>query len=140
MSLGQYSFERQKTYSVVAKGPLISLREIEVASPSFSGVRFHAVSWCPFQPFVDVVASRHTSGPITGAALSSLHKFLLYGFITKDALRARDGINLIARGSPAKRVTSQQNENPFHAQKNDTAKREMDSVDASQCVSRMQPR
>jgi len=35
------------------------------------------------QPFVDIVTSHHTSGPITGAALSSIHKFLLYGFISK---------------------------------------------------------
>ena len=51
------------------------------------------------QPFVDVVTSPDTSAPITGAALSSLHKFLLYGFVTPASIRAREGINLIAQGA-----------------------------------------
>lgn len=45
---------------------------------------------------MDIVISPLTTGPITGAALSSLHKFLLYGFIREDSLRASEGINLIA--------------------------------------------
>ena len=48
-------------------------------------------------PFVTAIISRELSGPITGAALSSLHKFLLYGFISLDSPRAKDGITLIAR-------------------------------------------
>jgi hypothetical protein len=44
-----------------------------------------------------VVTSPHTSGPITGAALSSLHKFLLYGFVAAPGQkRSRDGVALIA--------------------------------------------
>ena len=51
------------------------------------------------RPFVDVVTSHDTSGPITGAALSSLHKFLLYGFISPHASpRAAEGVNLVAWG------------------------------------------
>jgi golgi-specific brefeldin A-resistance guanine nucleotide exchange factor 1 len=50
------------------------------------------------QPFLDIVTSPLTTGPITGAALSSLHKFLLYGFVRSDSLRAAEGINLIAQG------------------------------------------
>jgi hypothetical protein len=48
---------------------------------------------------VDVVTSPHTSGPITGAALSSLHKFLLYGFVaSKGQPRSSQGVALIAAG------------------------------------------
>jgi brefeldin A-resistance guanine nucleotide exchange factor 1 len=50
------------------------------------------------EPFIAVVESPHTTGPMTGAALSSLHKFLLYGFMGSDSPRAREGIDLIARG------------------------------------------
>eukprot|EP01084_Bolivina_argentea_P120608 213797_1 len=50
------------------------------------------------QPFIAVVESTETTGAITGAALSSLHKFLLYGFMTMKSPRARDGIDLIVRG------------------------------------------
>jgi hypothetical protein len=51
------------------------------------------------KPFVDVVTSPHTSGPITGAALSSLHKFLLYGFVaSKGQPRSSQGVALIAAG------------------------------------------
>ncbi len=50
------------------------------------------------QPFIAVVKSTETTGAITGAALSSLHKFLLYGFMTMESPRARDGIDLIVRG------------------------------------------
>ena len=49
-------------------------------------------------PFVNIIASPHTSGPITGAALSSLHKFLLYGFITTASQHPGQAINLVAQG------------------------------------------
>ena len=35
------------------------------------------------KPFLAVIRSEETSGPITGVALSSIHKFLSYGFIRK---------------------------------------------------------
>ncbi|TYZ68326.1 hypothetical protein PybrP1_007605 [[Pythium] brassicae (nom. inval.)] len=47
-------------------------------------------------PFVMAVESERTSGYITGAALSSLNKFLLYGLITAESLRADVAINRIA--------------------------------------------
>ncbi|TMW61977.1 hypothetical protein Poli38472_009470 [Pythium oligandrum] len=47
-------------------------------------------------PFVMVIESDKTSGFITGAAISSLNKFLLYGLITGDSLRADVAINRIA--------------------------------------------
>lgn len=46
---------------------------------------------------MDIVTSPLTTGPITGAALSSIHKFLLYGFVRTDSPRATEGINLIAQ-------------------------------------------
>jgi len=46
-------------------------------------------------PFTCVVVSPHTSSTITGAALSSLHKFLLYGFLRRDSLAAKEGIEMI---------------------------------------------
>ncbi|CAM9292981.1 unnamed protein product, partial [Choristocarpus tenellus] len=48
-------------------------------------------------PFLAVVESPATTGPMTGAALSSLHKFLLYGFIRRDCPRAKEGITLVAQ-------------------------------------------
>ena len=39
-------------------------------------------------PFAAVVVSEHTNGHITAAALSSLHKFLMYNIIKKEAARA----------------------------------------------------
>ena len=47
-------------------------------------------------PFLQVVVSEHASGPLTSAALSSLNKFALYGFLACDLPRASDGINLLA--------------------------------------------
>lgn len=47
-------------------------------------------------PFVMVIESDKTSGYITGAAISSLNKFLLYGLITNESLRADVAINRIA--------------------------------------------
>ncbi|OQR85972.1 hypothetical protein ACHHYP_11123 [Achlya hypogyna] len=48
------------------------------------------------EPFVHVIESEKTSGIITGAAVSSLNKFLLYGLIPADGLRATEAINRIA--------------------------------------------
>ena len=35
-------------------------------------------------PFLEVIRSEDTAGPITGVALSSVNKFLCYGLIGKD--------------------------------------------------------
>lgn len=35
-------------------------------------------------PFLDVIRSGNTTGPIAGAALSSVEKFLQYGIIGED--------------------------------------------------------
>ncbi|RLN54612.1 hypothetical protein BBJ29_009082 [Phytophthora kernoviae] len=47
-------------------------------------------------PFVMVIESERTSGFITGAAISAVNKFLLYGLITGESLRADVAINRIA--------------------------------------------
>ncbi|GMF50004.1 unnamed protein product [Phytophthora fragariaefolia] len=47
-------------------------------------------------PFVMVIESERTSGFITGAALSAINKFLLYGLITCESLRADVAVNRIA--------------------------------------------
>jgi brefeldin A-resistance guanine nucleotide exchange factor 1 len=38
-----------------------------------------------FRPFLDIIRSEKTSGPITGVALSAVYKFLQYGFVTLDS-------------------------------------------------------
>eukprot|EP00742_Colponemidia_sp_Colp-10_P009616 GILJ01010503.1.p1 GENE.GILJ01010503.1~~GILJ01010503.1.p1 ORF type:complete len:1514 (+),score=239.29 GILJ01010503.1:28-4569(+) len=48
------------------------------------------------QPFLDVVQAEVASGPITAVALSSIHKFLLYGFIHPSVLRVSEAINGVA--------------------------------------------
>ena len=53
------------------------------------------IEW--LRPFLDVVESAETSGPITGGALSSLSKFLNYGFIHMGSPRAPQGVNRICR-------------------------------------------
>jgi len=47
-------------------------------------------------PFHQIIVSEKASGPLTSAALSSLSKFVLYGFLSADFPRASEGINLIA--------------------------------------------
>ena len=46
-------------------------------------------------PFLDVIRSEDTTGPITGVALSSVNKFLSYGLIgmcsTKPCFSTRSG-------------------------------------------------
>jgi golgi-specific brefeldin A-resistance guanine nucleotide exchange factor 1 len=51
-------------------------------------------------PFSQVITSEIASGPLTSAALSSLSKFLLYGFMSSSFPGAREGINLIAQCIP----------------------------------------
>eukprot|EP00937_MAST-01D_sp_MAST-1D-sp2_P002239 g2239.t1 len=48
-------------------------------------------------PFLRTIRSKSTSGAITGVALGSVNKFLLYGFITSDSINARAAINAVAR-------------------------------------------
>lgn len=47
-------------------------------------------------PFHQVIVSDQASGPLTSAALSSLSKFALYGFLDSSFPRVREGISLIA--------------------------------------------
>ena len=48
------------------------------------------------EPFHHVIVSDKASGLLTSASLSSLIKFVLYGFLSADFPRAAEGINLIA--------------------------------------------
>jgi brefeldin A-resistance guanine nucleotide exchange factor 1 len=49
-----------------------------------------------FEPFLAVIRYKYTSAPITGVALTSVHKFLMYDFLREDSPRAREAINQIA--------------------------------------------
>jgi len=51
------------------------------------------------RPFLDVVVSEDASSVITGVALASVSKFLLYGFLGRDAPRAGEAVNRIARAT-----------------------------------------
>ena len=64
-------------------GPYMDLQEMDT------------MAW--LRPFLDVVESAETSGPITGEALSSLSKFLNYGFIHMGSPRAAPSVNRICR-------------------------------------------
>ena len=48
------------------------------------------------RPFLDVIMSEWTSGPVTGVALASVNKFLLYGFVTRETPHGAIAINEIA--------------------------------------------
>lgn len=47
-------------------------------------------------PFLEVIRSEDTTGPITGVALSSVNKFLSYGLIDPSVESARSGIDNLA--------------------------------------------
>ena len=49
-------------------------------------------------PFVAVLCSSQTSGQITGRALTSLYKLLLYGLLSVAPIRAKGCIALVAKG------------------------------------------
>ena len=48
------------------------------------------------KPFHEVIISDQASGPLTSAALSSLSKFALYGFLSSGFPRVKEGIAMIA--------------------------------------------
>lgn len=56
------------------------------------------VDW--LKPFLDIIVTPETSGPITGGALGSISKFLLYEFVRPEkrggGVRADEGANRIA--------------------------------------------
>ncbi|KAF9579932.1 GDP/GTP exchange factor for ARF, partial [Lunasporangiospora selenospora] len=47
-------------------------------------------------PFLEVIRSGDTNGPITGAALSSIEKFLMYRIIDKDSLNVAQAMQRLA--------------------------------------------
>ncbi|KAG0242430.1 GDP/GTP exchange factor for ARF [Actinomortierella wolfii] len=48
------------------------------------------------EPFLDVIQSGDTNGPITGAALTSVEKFLMYRIVDKDSLNASFAMQRLA--------------------------------------------
>ncbi|KAF9978303.1 GDP/GTP exchange factor for ARF [Actinomortierella ambigua] len=48
------------------------------------------------EPFLDVIQSGDTNGPITGAALTSVEKFLMYRVVDKDSLNASFAMQRLA--------------------------------------------
>jgi hypothetical protein len=44
-------------------------------------------------PFLEVIRSEDTTGPITGLALTSVNKFLSYGLIGEFLIRSLQSIN-----------------------------------------------
>jgi hypothetical protein len=57
-----------------------------IVCTSISSVNFYT-------PFLHLIKAADVSGPITGVALSSIHKFLLYGFVD-----CKPTINQIVKG------------------------------------------
>lgn len=47
-------------------------------------------------PFLDVIRSEDTSGPLTGLAISSVNKFLSYDLIPSDHVNASGAVENIA--------------------------------------------
>jgi hypothetical protein len=47
-------------------------------------------------PFHNIIVSEKASGPLTSAALTSLTKFALYGFLSEPYPRVQEGVSLIA--------------------------------------------
>lgn len=70
-----------------------ALREWE-AKEALSGKQPDALLYLP--PFCEAISGREISASITGASLSALHKFLLYGFILPGSPSASEGMTLIA--------------------------------------------
>ncbi|KAJ1472425.1 hypothetical protein T484DRAFT_1840456 [Baffinella frigidus] len=80
-----------------AESPLV--RELKALHDSFASYSdlqdMDTLVW--LRPFLDVIESSETSGPITGGALSSLSKFLLYGFIHPRSPRAAEAVGRVCR-------------------------------------------
>jgi len=83
--------------AATAESPL--LRGLKALHDSFAGYSdlqdMDTLVW--LRPFLDVIESPETSGPITGVALSSLSKFLLYGFIHPRSPRAAEAVGRVCR-------------------------------------------
>jgi golgi-specific brefeldin A-resistance guanine nucleotide exchange factor 1 len=78
-----------------AESPLVrGLKDLHDSLATFTDLQeIDTLLW--LRPFFDVIESPETSGPITGGALSSLSKFLLYGFLHPNSPRAAEAINAV---------------------------------------------
>ena len=63
--------------------------------------RYVCAAVCVSGVHVALFSPRVNSGPITGLALASVNKFLLYEFINMDSPRAREAVNRIAAAATA---------------------------------------
>lgn len=69
-----------------------SLRDVLVATATSSSLECdHFIG-----PFLEVIRSEDTSGPLTGMAISSINKFLSYGLIPLDHVNASRAVESIA--------------------------------------------
>jgi len=74
------------------------MRDFALVQDSLQGLQDLAGVDCLsyLKPFLDTIVSERASGPITGTALASVNKFLLYGFLRPDVPRAREAIVAVA--------------------------------------------
>jgi brefeldin A-resistance guanine nucleotide exchange factor 1 len=82
-------------------------------------------------PFCSAISERDISASVTGAALSSLHKFLLYGFITQDTTpHAMEGMTLVAKSL----LHCTFEEEGASSRRLNTSTHSVDSMDSSRAV------
>jgi brefeldin A-resistance guanine nucleotide exchange factor 1 len=71
--------------------------EVSVSMSSAAMAQQHPLDPMMYLPvFCAAVTGREISAPVTGAALSALHKFLIYGFLVPDSFNAAAGMTEIA--------------------------------------------
>lgn len=69
-----------------------SLRDVLVVTATLSSLECSQF----IGPFLEVIRSEDTSGPLTGLAISSINKFLSYGLIPLDHMNASSAVESIA--------------------------------------------
>jgi hypothetical protein len=84
------------------------MREFKQVQDSLQGVHdLAAVDTLAYlSPFLDTIVSEDASGPLTGVALSSVNKFLCYGFLHPTVPRAREAVIAVARAATRCRFQS----------------------------------
>ena len=93
---GRWAKEERFTREIPSnfEDPLIrSFKSLHDYLQSFEDIT-HVDAVVFLQPFLDVVSFPNTNGAMTGRALSSINKFLLYGAVTPENPRSRHAINL----------------------------------------------
>ncbi|KAA0168458.1 hypothetical protein FNF31_00340 [Cafeteria roenbergensis] len=90
-------FERE----VPLEAESVLMREFKGVQDGLQGIQDLGSVDCLWylKPFLETIVSEQASGPITGTALASVNKFLLYGFLRPEAPRAREAIVAVARAA-----------------------------------------